>query len=1030
MKRFLFAILLILAFTEGYSQNSTTLYRGRHPLTFPYKYNGTYFWESNEYSEGSLMYNGKYYTKVLMNIDAYSRNLVVIPDFNSFPVILYRDQVQWFNWKGSLFVNLRYLGYQTAPEGFFQVIRDGETALLRQIVKEFANSTNSQNGESGGIGYYDPEYDQETIHYFKKVETLYSFKDGVLKPIKKHTFRKLLSSAPGEPQFSRDQISTWHGEPDPHGELSPASIKRSGISLPDGFFSSVDKDTLDIATNDNNVQATYLNKTYVIGQRSGGKTARMSGVVSDKETGAPLYGAVVYDEKTNTYARTDRKGRYSIDLPVGENTVHFSEETKEEMPLRIDLRGNGVLNVEMSEKVTLLKEAVISATSMENHRRTAMGIESVSIKTMGKIPSAFGEGDILRAVMTLPGIKSVGEASGGFNVRGGAADENLILFNENTIYNPSHLFGIFSAFNPDVVDHVDMFKASIPAEYGGRISSVMKVSSKEGDLQRIKGSMGIGVLTGRLHLEGPIVKNKTTFLLAGRTTYSDWLLGKLPKESAYAGGSAAFMDLNAGVTHRFNEKSSLQASFYYAKDNFILGAEQLEDKKTPMGIEIMMPERSDTSAANSFANLNASLIYRFRESGGNSFQVSAGYDHYNNRTCDQTWLENAYILTTTINQAFLKGWWKREYGSHNVQAGINMVGYFMDPGTIKPFLEFSQITERSLDGDQGLEPAIFVSDVYKVNDNTSVDGGLRLSSFYSFGWKKFYAAPEIRLAGKFSPEETLSIKGGIQTATQYIHLVSNTAGISPLDTWKLSNDKIRPTTGVQASVGAYYTHINSGLDFSFETYYKHTFNAIDYKPGAVLSMNENLEDDLVPVYGKSYGVELMVKRSVGKLTGWMSYGYSKALFKEKGDRGYEAIAAGQWYNAPFDKPHEFKLVANWAITHRYSLSANVDYSTGRPMTVPMGVYFFRGIPRIAYSQRNAERIPDYFRVDAAFNIDPGHYLKGLTHMSFTVGVYNVLGRHNPYSVFFRSLNGQRIMQGYMISVFATQVPYANINIMF
>jgi hypothetical protein len=264
---------------------------------------------------------------------------------------------------------------------------------------------------------------------------------------------------------------------------------------------------------------------------------------------------------------------------------------------------------------------------------------------------------------------------------------------------------------------------------------------------------------------------------------------------------------------------------------------------------------------------------------------------------------------------------------------------------------------------------------------------------------------------------------------QYIHLVSNTSGISPLDTWKLSDESIKPTSGWQGSVGVYWTLVDWGLDLSAEGYWKQASNALDYKPGAVLSMNENLAQDLIPIYTKAYGVELMVKRPVGKLTGWMSYSYSRAQYREMQDRGYETIALGGWYNAPYDKPHEFKLVANWAITHRFSFSANVDYSTGRPVTVPITQYEYRGAYRIAYSERNIHRIPDYFRVDLAFNIDPGHYLKAVARSSITLGVYNVLGRQNPYSVYFQPSESGEI-KGYMLSVFATQVPYINLNILF
>ena len=368
-------------------------------------------------------------------------------------------------------------------------------------------------------------------------------------------------------------------------------------------------------------------------------------------------------------------------------------------------------------------------------------------------------------------------------------------------------------------------------------------------------------------------------------------------------------------------------------------------------------------------------------------------------------------------------------GSHHLGYGLDIVGYGLDPGILNPYGEASQVEARSLNREWGVEPALYVSDNWTLTEQFSLDGGVRLSSFLALNPSKFYIGPEFRLSAKYSPQQNLSFKAGFNTLRQYIHLISNTASVSPMDTWRLSSAQIKPTTGWQGAAGAYWTLLGAGIDFSLEGYYKQSSNALDYKSGALLVMNPDLADDLVPVRGRAYGVELMVKKPAGKLTGWMSYSYSRSLLQETGDRGAEAINRGDWYNAPYDKPHEFKLVLNYALTHRYSVSMNLDYSTGRPITVPIGRYFYDGAYRLAYSDRNTYRIPDYFRLDLAVNIDPGHYLKAFAHTSITIGVYNVTGRKNPYSVFFRT-DMKGVTQGYMLSVFASQIPYINLNILF
>ena len=541
----------------------STLYRGTLPTQYPYQINGTYFWESKLFRSGSVYYNGKLYEDVLINVDASRQDLQVRVDNSTAPVVLIKDWVCYFTIGKSFFVNLNYLGHPEAPDGYFELVKDGDEPVFVQIKKVFTSRPGNHNGQE--IGYIDPDYNDALVNYFAKQENYYTIEDGKVVKMKRRAFKKAMKTpAVGESFFKEPR---WKGTDAPVA-VAVEDIKLNGLGLPDGYFSeSIQKEETSGPTTQINV--SYRNKIYIVGTGNGNGPVKVSGKVTDLETGEPLPGVVIFDDNTSTYARSNAKGLYSISLPSGENVMHFSYEGKEEIDIRVNLKGDGSLNVELPEKVELLKASVVSAQSMANHRTTTMGVETVNIRTMSKIPSAFGEGDILKAVLTLPGVKTVGEASGGFNVRGGAQDQNLILFNGNTIYNPTHLFGIFSAFNPDIVEDVQLYKSSIPAQYGGRISSVLTVRSKEGSDERIQGSLGVGLLTSRLHLEGPLSRSKkTTFIAGGRITYSDWILKLLPANSHYNGGSAGFADANAGITHHFDSENSLTVNGYFATDRF------------------------------------------------------------------------------------------------------------------------------------------------------------------------------------------------------------------------------------------------------------------------------------------------------------------------------------------------------------------------------------------------------------------------------------------------------------------------------
>jgi hypothetical protein len=762
--------------------------------------------------------------------------------------------------------------------------------------------------------------------------------------------------------------------------------------------------------------ATFQNKVYEIGRkdRVSNDPIYLSGVVKDVKTGEPIMGVSVYNEENKSYSSTDEYGFYKILLPPGEHKVKLSGFSLEDVALNVEIYESGELDVMMSEKVLSLKGAMVSAETVDNRKSNKMGVELIRISRVKQVPTVFGEADVLKIVLTLPGVKSVGEASNGFNVRGGAVDQNLILFNEGTIYNPSHLFGLFSAFNPDVVSDLELYKSSIPAQYGGRISSVLEVRGREGNSKEFTGSAGIGLLTTHAHVEGPISPS-TTFILGGRTTYSNWILNLLPEESNYANGKANFYDINGAVTQKIGRKNTLTASAYYSQDGFEFGVDAQKHR---------------------YNNLNASLKWRSLFSDEHQMVASAGYDRYG---YDSYSLPSGpemkgdpfgSVMRFGIDQGFAKVHFQTNISSdHKLSYGLNTIFYNVNPGCIEPTAsDSSHVVPQYLDIDQGIETALYISDTWDITDRFSTDLGIRYSSFFALKLFKYYGGPEFRVSGKYLINDVFTIKGGFNSMRQYIHMLSNTSTASPTDTWKLSDENIKPQSGWQAAAALYANLFENQVEVSFEGYYKRMKNYLDYADGAVLTMNPNISDDVVPVFGKAWGLEFMMKKPLGKLNGWLSYTYSRTHLKEMEDRGNQSINRGEWYPAIYDKPHDIKLVGNYKFTHRFSLSLNLDYSTGRPITVPVSTYYYGGAMRLEYSDRNTYRIPDYFRMDAAINIEPSHYLKKLTHFSITLGVYNVTGRKNAYSVFFQTEGDQII--GKKLTIYGCQIPYININMKF
>lgn len=785
----------------------------------------------------------------------------------------------------------------------------------------------------------------------------------------------------------------------------------------------------------NRIAALNERRVFTIGARPSGKQrAVLSGTIKSISTGEPIIGAALTVQNSAVGAATDESGNYKLELPAGRHLITIRSIGMKTTQRTVVVQADGRLDIEMVSESANLKEVVVTSDRESHLKGLQMGVEKLDIQTIKYIPSSFGEADVLKAMLTVPGVKTVGEASSGFNVRGGATDQNLILFNNSTIYNPFHFFGFFSSFNSESIKSVELFKSAIPSSYGGRLSSVLKVDGRQGDMKKIKGSAGIGVLTSRLNLEGPIWKDKISFLAGARTTYSNWVFGLVPESSGFKNSRASFFDANATLTAKLNEKSIIQVNGYMSNDESNLN--------------------TDTTYSYANRNISASWTNEFTDKLYGEF--IAAFDHYEYGNKSVSDPQYAYELKFAINQTNVKANFTYElHPAHTLQFGVSSIYYSINPGTYLPLSNESVIRPDRVEPEHGLESAIFIEDQFEITPKLSVNGGIRYSLFNYLGAGtvnqyapgvprteetitgtvdygkneliKTYSGPEVRLSARYSITDDFSIKASYNTLRQYIHMLSNTVAISPTDTWKLSDPNIKPQFSQQYSLGL-YGKVFKTLEASVEVYKKDINNYLDYKSGAVLIMNKHVETEVMTTKGNAYGAEFMIKKPSGKLNGWISYTYSRILLKVDDPIAGESINRGEYYPASYDKPHDFNLTLNQKITRRLSFSLNTSYSTGRPVTIPIGVFYYGGAPKTLYSDRNGYRIPDYFRMDFAANIEGNHKVKQWIHTSWTFGLYNLTGRKNPYSVYYTSEN--RVINGYKLSILGTVIPYVNFNFKF
>jgi len=779
------------------------------------------------------------------------------------------------------------------------------------------------------------------------------------------------------------------------------------------------------------------NKLYDIGTKNGkisSSRPTMAGYVRDGKTGEPIMGATLTVDTLSIIRSTDQFGYYSLSLSRGRHTLRFSSAGMKDARRQIIVYSDGKLNVDMDEFVASLKTVIVSADKTSNTRSVQMGVTKLNIQSIKQVPVVFGEADVLKVLLTLPGVTSVGEGSNGFNVRGGAADQNLILYNDATVYNPTHMFGFFSAFDPDLVKTVELYKSAIPEKYGGRLSSVLDVDIKDGNNRKWTGSAGISPLTSKFSIEGPIQKEKTSVAFGFRTTYSDWLLHQLPV-SSYSNSSANFYDVSLHLTHILNAKNTLYLMGYMSSDKFRFNG--------------------DTTYA--YANKNLNLKWKHNFSNSSFAVFTTGIDHYQYEVSSTKVPVNAYTLSFNINQYYLRADFSyAPNNKHAISYGLNSVYYQLQPGTLSPDGPKSLVQTDAVQQEQALESALYLGDQWTVSEKFSLNAGVRYTVYNFLGPNrqyqyipglprqpytiqdtviypagkviKTYALPEFRFSARYSIDNNTSVKFSVNTMTQYIHVISNTTNISPTDIWKLSDPNIKPQKGQQVSLGFYKNFHSNSIETSVEVYYKTMQDYLDYKSGASLTLNHHLETDVLETRGKAYGIEFMIRKNTGKLNGWISYTYSRTFLQQDDPLAGEQINNGNYYPASFDKPNMVNFIGNYRFSHRYSLSLNIVYSTGRPITLPLAIVHTSGASALYYSERNQYRIPDYFRTDISVNMEGNHRVNQKLHNSWSAGIYNLTGRQNAYSVYFVQQNGK--VQGYQLSIFGTLIPFITYNVKF
>jgi hypothetical protein len=766
-----------------------------------------------------------------------------------------------------------------------------------------------------------------------------------------------------------------------------------------------------------------------------GNVYTVSGRIKNANSGENIIGGSIYIEELKTGTTSNTYGYYSLSVPSGIYTFQITAIGKAGVTQRLIVNKNLSFDIELFESLTQLNEVVIVAEAMDkNISSIDIGVVNIDTKTLQSMPSFLGETDIIKSITLMPGVTTVGEGAGGFNVRGGNSDQNLILIDDVPIYNSSHLFGFFSMINTDVVKDVVLYKGGIPAQYGGRVSSVLDMKLKDGNSKVFSGNGGIGVISSRLMLEGPIIKDKLSFVVGGRYAYPNWILKRVPDYSI-RNSEGNFYDANMTLNYELNKKNTLRFSSYYSTDGFKFAADTLYG----------------------WATFNSTIRWNTLISEKLFLSTSLFKSDY---TYSVEGNEDPFAFKSEFGIQTLGAKIDGSYFANlanKIDFGLSSLYYNFNPGNLIS-REGSSLNPVSLQPEQAIESGIYINDEIKINNRITLSVGLRYSTYSSLGAQevfiydpsvpkspstiidtlsfakneivKTYSGFEPRGALKISLDSESSIKVGYNKTIQYLHLISNTAAISPLDIWKSSNYYIEPQRAQQFSLGYFRNFKKNTIETSLEIYYKEIENLVDYKDGADLFLNPFLESELLTAFGKSYGAELLVRKTYGSLTGWIGYTYSRTLRQVNGLAPSEKINGGKFFPANYDKPHDLSIVMNYKLTRRLSFSGNFTYNTGRPITYPDAVFIVDGYTVTQFSERNQDRVPDYHRLDISFILDKTLKQTQRWKGSWVLSIYNLYGRKNPYSIFFKPTNNGSLPQSYRLAVLGTVFPSIGYNFQF
>ena len=718
----------------------------------------------------------------------------------------------------------------------------------------------------------------------------------------------------------------------------------------------------------------------------------ISGYVKDAATGEQLIGVTVKVEGTDTLNTTSNEyGFFSLTAPKGKYELLIGSVGYATSKRTLNLNKNIQLSITLTSLDNSLAEVVIKAANKdENVKSVRMGIEKLSMQEMAKVPVIFGERDLIKVLQLLPGVKSAGDGSSGFFVRGGAADQNLVLLDEAVIYNPSHLFGFFSTFNSDAIKDVTLYKGNTPAQYGGRLSSVMDVRMNDGNNQKISVNGGIGIIASRLTVEGPIVKNNGSFLISARRTYADLFL-KISNDSVAQKSSLYFYDINLKANYQLGYRDKLYLSGYLGQDKLGLGG--------LFGIN--------------WGNKTATLRWNHQFSPKLFSNTSVIYSDYRYNID----LNNSNEFEGNIKSQ-IKDWnVKQEFSFYpntrnTWKIGLNSMYHTIRPG------EFSgDLTLESQPFTHSWENAFFLSNEWKASDKLKIEYGLRLSSFSVLGGdNNFYTLSESgvitdtakynkgkivknyfnlepRLSASFQLTAASSLKASYSRNSQALHQLSSSAASSPTDKWVATNNIIRPEISDQLSLG-YFRNLNdNNFEFSVETYYKVMQHQVDYRDGANIRSNDAIEPQLLFGQGRAYGLELLLRKKTGRLTGWIGYTLSRS------EKQIDGINGSEWYNARQDRTHDIALVGIYQLDPKWSISATFVYYTGNAVSFPSGKYFIDNQVTFLYTKRNAYRMPAYHRLDLSATCKLKERKNFSSELAF--GLYNAYGRENAYAITFR-----------------------------